>query len=210
MLLENRTDENIYCMIQGRDEKIFVQARGIIELESSGNFIFKLFHTISSDYHLEKFTKCPKCTIRVNSSYSICNVDTSSRIVIEKCERNLDYIFSYVSHYCSIDIGEITSIEYNIIDSELLIESHKKHLKKGMIDDFILLPLVCIDVGLGIFVWKWCGFAEAMFVLFPGLIVCFFVNAIISLLFSRLDKDNEEYLKYFTTDFTKMILSEFR
>lgn len=207
MFLENVTDENIYCMILGMDEKFFIPPREIIEIECPVDLIFKLYHSTSSNYQIEKFTKSPKCTIRINSTYTICNVDATTRIVIEKCEHFIDYIFSYVSHCCSINIGEITDIEYDIIDSELLIEKHKKHLKKDKNYEYFFLPFAFIDVGLTIFIWKWCGLKEAMIVLLLGLIFCSLVNTVIVLLFSSSKKDEKEYLKYFTSDYVKIFLS---
>lgn len=206
MLLENRTGEGIYYSIQGIDEKIFLPSNEMVEIEWLENFTLKLFHNISSDYHLERFTKSPKCEIRVNTTYFISHTKANTKIILRKCEQPIDYIFSYILHCCSINIGEIANIEYDIINSELLIAKHRKHLKKDLNHEFLLIPFVFLDLGLTMFIWKWYGLKTAMIVLFLSLILCFLINAMVTLLFSYFKKSDKEYLKYFTTNFIKMFI----
>ncbi len=211
MLLENRTDEGVYYLIEGMDEKIYIPSKETVEVECLANLTLKLLHNTSSDYYHEKFTKSPKCNIRVNTTYSICKVNANTKIIIEKLEQPIDYIFSYILHGCTINIGEIIDIEYDIIDSELLIEKYNKHLKKDLTHEYLLLPFALIDISIAMFIWKWCGLKIAIIVLFLSLLFAFLINAMITLLFSRLNKKGDkEYLKYFTVNFVKMFLDKQR
>lgn len=203
MFLKNGTDENIVYIIHGIKEKCILSPNEIIELQCVDKVTLEVLHTIPSNYYFEKFTKCPKSSIRVNSMIFIEDAKTDAELIIYKSVQPIDYNFSYIFLTCSIINANIINEEYSIIDSQPIIEKHKKHLKKDLRDDFLILPFALVDIGLLIFMWKWLSFKAALLTLIVSLLFYLIVNGIITLFFLIFRKEENNYINYFDENFIK-------
>lgn len=204
MFLKNETDENVCYTIHGFKEKCILSPNEIVEFQCLGEFSLEILHTIPSNYYYEKFTKCPKSSIRVNSTLFIEDAKKETELIIYKSVQQIDNIFSYVFFMCSITDGDIKNEEYHIIDSQAIIEKHKKHQKKDLRDDFLIIPFAFVDIGFLIFIWKWLGFKKALLMLIVSLIFYFILNGIVTLFFLIFQKNENEYLNYFDENTIKM------
>lgn len=205
MLIYNQTDEIINFSIDNICENLVIQNGEQIEVNCFDTVKLKVCHQYPSDYYLEKFTKAPRCILRVNTVFTIENITGNTKVNILKNDVILDDIFSYDYVCCSIVQGNIANEEYEILDIHKIIEKHKKQLAKASKHDFLIFSLFTFDFGLGVFLWKCCGYKVAILVMLFLLILLLLINKIINFVSFYFKKNTEQYLNYFDNEYIKMV-----
>lgn len=205
MLIENKSGETIYYTIGDSNEKCTLLSNEILEINPTTSFHLRIYQKEQSSYLIEKFTKCPKCTINISTCFLISNFSANTKIIITKFEHVLDYIFSYSFYCCSIEYGTIID-EFHIVENlEHLIAQHKKHLRKDLRHEYLIVPFALLDISAGLFLWKWYGFKLSLIVTIILIVIMGTINGIVTFLFSRFDSSNKKYLQYFDANFIKTI-----